>query len=424
MHRRNRTVGSAYDTALSAMESTALPEIAAKPGILISELQHRLHLNQVGASRLVQGLRIRALISELRPRDDKRRKALYLTTAGEAEFSKSATRAHATFASAIERVAPDDRERFLNLLALFNDGLGARDAAVLESDPQGMREVRRLSRVLGALGTSVFNQPCSALEWHTFDLVHTSPASLRVSTIAESLGTPVQTVTGLIKRLTESNLVAIKDDPRDRRCKTVHLTPAGSAVYYARRKAAEGMLLEGLRAISQADRAAFVELFKHWAGDDLAESVTVLSPSLHIQRVFASHELVELRSFVLWERCRQGLYRTRTSSLLTDTDAVYSVRLHRRLIAVVCISATLTADTGRISHLIWCNEDEITAHVAAATPRIIDQHFSTSECTNTIVEECDVSIVARNILRSHPRISLLEEYVSTSEKKGRGTREE
>jgi DNA-binding MarR family transcriptional regulator len=420
MHRRNRTVGSAYDTSLSPMESTALPEIAASPGLLVGELQERLHLDQVATSRLVHSLRSRSLLREERPTGDKRRKELYVTEKGAKELGTSAARAYATFASAIERVPHKDRTHFLTLFAVFNDGLGAREAAMLSSDPEGMREVRRLSRALGALGSSAFNQPCSPLEWHLFDLLHSASLPPTMSALADSLGSPTQTVIAMIKRLCDAALLQVKEDSRDRRCKTVLLTPSGLALYLSRRKLAEELLGEGLRRIEVAERSRFLELFSAWSGDALPDSITVLSPFLQIDRTHSEDELSQLRAFVMWERCRQGLYTTHSSSLLARSDAIYSVRLHGRLICLACISPSESSDTtGAISHLLCIDESEILSHATAAIAILIDQVCVAAGYTALLADAGDVSVAVRPALFS---LSIVRpSHLFTPAKRGRGT---
>ena len=420
MHRRNRTVGSAYDTSLSPMDSTALPEISSSPGLLVGELQNRLHLDQVTTSRLVHSLRSRNLLREVRAADDKRRKQLYLTEKGTKELATSAARAYATFASAIERVPHQSRTHFLTLLKAFNDGLGAREAAILSTDPEGMKEVRRLSRALGALGNCAFNQPCSPLEWHLFDLLYSASEPPTMSALADALGSPTQTVIAMIKRLNASSLLEVQQDRSDKRCKTVLLTPRGEARYHTCRKIAEDLLRQGLRRINVSEQEKFAELFSAWAGDTLPESITILSPFMQIHRSHSKDELAQLRGFIMWERCKQNLFVTNSSSLLANNDTIYSVRLHGRLICVASVTPTESNDTGEISHLLYIDESEVLTHAPTVIPQLLDQMSVASGYTTILGDDCDISGALREIFASHTITRVARSI--TPVKKDRGTR--
>ena len=400
MHRRNRTVASAYDTALSALESTTLPEIEANPGINLIDIKARLHLDQVATTRLIQGLTKEGLVTQEQSKTDKRYKELRLTAKGRKLFDSSAERAFVTFQSAFDRVPPKDREFFLRTFTLFNDGLNANTAAELPKDPAAMREVRRVSRVLGLLSRSMFGCPeVSPLEWHIFDLLSKPEAASYVVDLADVLGALPKTVAALVNRLAAKDLVKQTINPTDKRFRTITLTPSGRALHKKRRAAAEELLSRGLASIPADERRRYVELFGLYAGTTLPETATVATSSLLIRRVTEQKQLPQLRSFIYEERFKQKLTHSNSEVVIGEISVSYSVWLNDRIVGIASFTPTTKPGTWRIAHLLWTENYKNSTAQASSVSKILDQFVLLTSCSMLLADDQEISSAIRSILQ-------------------------
>ena len=401
MHRRNRTVASAYDTALSPLESTALPEIEANPGINLIDIKTRLHLDQVATTRLIQGLTKGGLVSQETSKVDRRYKELRLTAKGRKLFESSAERAFATFQSAFERIPEKDREFFLRTFTVLNDGMNASTAAELSKDPDAMREVRRTSRVLGLLSRSMFGQAeVSPLEWHIFELLAKPDAASYVVDLADILGALPKTVAALVNRLATKELVKQTVNLTDKRFRTITLTPSGRALHKKRRAAAEELLSQGLAAIPAHDRRKFLELFELYAGTTLPEAATVVTSSLLLRRVTDAKQLPQLRSFIYEERCEQKLTYSNSETILGENSVSYTVWLNDRIVGLASFLPTTRPGTWRVAHLLWVDTHKNSAAQASSLAKLLDQFVLLTGCSTLIADDQEISPALRSIVRA------------------------
>jgi DNA-binding MarR family transcriptional regulator len=414
MHRRNRTVASAYDTSLSPMAATVLPEIEANPGISIVELQSRLHLDQVSTTRLIEGLVKEDLVTRIRSKVDKRRREIRLTRHGKNVFGVSSARAFATFKGAFERLPEKERKHFLELFQLFNDGLGAHTAAELPIDPPGMTEIRRISRVLGVLGRSMFGiAECSPLEWHIFDLLSAPGASSFVVELAELIGSQPKTTAALVQRLAAQGLVKQAISARDKRFRTVTLTSNGRALHARRRALAEKFVSQGLQAIPEKDVQRFVTLLRVYTGVDLPSAGTIVASSVLFRHVADTSTYPDLRSFIYQHRVLQGLTRTESAGILGDSAVVYGIWSHDVLVAVASFVPAQRKGIWRIEHLIWDANDKNVAVKRTCVLKLIDQFVSNNECAVLRAPTSEVSADLRDVLPDI--VSAVFEYTAVND---------
>ena len=396
MHRRNRTVASAYDTPLTALESTALPEIVANPGLNLIDLKVRLHLDQVSTTRLIQGLVKAGIATQEKSKHDRRFKEIRLTAKGKKLFDLSASRAYTTFQSAFERVPRKQQKVFGELFRKFNDALGAESAAELRVDPAIMPEVRRISRVLGLLSRNMFGHAeCSALEWHTFDLLAEPDASSHVVDLADLLGAPTKTLAAMVQRLANRGLLKQSVNSQDGRYRTISLTPAGRTLHRKRRAAAEKMIGEALLKLSGRDRVLFTELFAHYAGMQLPAEGTVVASSLLLRRVTDETILPQLRAFLYRERSLQKLTESTSSDMLGEHSVSYAAWANDKVVAVASFVPTMRQGTWHLSHLIWSDSYGNASTQSSFVHKLFDQFAVFTGATTVLVSEGEVSRTTR-----------------------------
>lgn len=89
---------------------------------------------------------------------------------------------------------------------------------------------------------------------------------LRMSELAARLGVSLSTVSGLVERLVEGDLVARHDDPADRRQVVVTATPAGIALLDRFNELNAGHLRRLLASLDDEDLAVVERAFRLLAG--------------------------------------------------------------------------------------------------------------------------------------------------------------
>ncbi len=392
MHRRNRTVASAYDTPLTPLESNTLPEIEANPGINLVELKNRLHLDQVSTTRLIQGLAHDGLVTQEKSKTDRRFKEIKLTAKGRKLFEISSERALAIHQSALERVPAKQRKLFVSLFRKFNDALGAEAAAELPGDAATMREVRRISRALGLLSRNMFGHAeCSAIEWYTLDLLSQPGASSHVVDLADLLGAPTKTFAALVQRLVTRGIIKQSINAQDNRYRTITLTPAGKALYRKRRAAAEKLLSTALLKLSTPERRTITHLFSLYTGMNLPAEGTVIASSLLLRRISDESLLPEARAFIYRERVKQELVLTQSTDLLGEKSVTYAAWLNEKMVAVASFIPSQRQGTWVIAHLIWSDSYRNGSAQYACIQKLFDQFSVFTGCASIISPHTEIS---------------------------------
>lgn len=87
-----------------------------------------------------------------------------------------------------------------------------------------------------------------------------NPDGLKMRELSRRLMVTGGNVTGLTDKLVEEGLVERRDDPRDRRAYSVHLTPAGKRAFRQMAKSHEGWVIELFSGLEHAEKMQLLEL--------------------------------------------------------------------------------------------------------------------------------------------------------------------
>lgn len=87
-----------------------------------------------------------------------------------------------------------------------------------------------------------------------------NPDGLKMRELSRRLMVTGGNVTGLTDKLVEEGLVERRDDPRDRRAYSVHLTPAGKRAFRQMAKAHEGWVIELFSGLDHHEKTQLLEL--------------------------------------------------------------------------------------------------------------------------------------------------------------------
>ena len=84
---------------------------------------------------------------------------------------------------------------------------------------------------------------------------------LRQGVLAEELGVEGPSLVRILDQLCAANLVERRDDPNDRRAKTLHLTPEGEALSVVVENAVQGVRTRVLAGVSDVNLATTLRAF-------------------------------------------------------------------------------------------------------------------------------------------------------------------
>jgi DNA-binding MarR family transcriptional regulator len=198
-----------------------------------------------------------------------------------------------------------------------------------------MREVRRISRALSVLIRTMFGHlECSAIEWHTLDLLARPGASSHVVDIADLLGAPTKTFAALIQRLETRGIIKQSINAQDNRYRTITLTPASKALYRKHRVAAETLLGDALIKLPASERRILTKLFSLYTGTNLPAEGTVVASSLLLRRISDDKLLWEARAFTYRAGVKQNLVDSESTDLLGERSVNYEAWMNDTLVAV------------------------------------------------------------------------------------------
>ena len=305
MHQRNRTVSSAYGTGLGIAESAVLQELLAEPQLRASDLSTRLVLGPVSISRQLRRLQGQGLLRVHTAQHDRRARRLSVTAVGKRVFFQAYERACTTFSTAFSRLDSQEQVRFSDLFRRFLDGYGAPLASALPGDPPLMPEIRRLTRVLGMLGGSVFGSSgLSPLEWHIVVRVCTASTEVLISDLSSLYSVAANTVSQTVSRLEKAGFLERGASTRDRRCVPLQATAAGIQQHENIELLAASQIEKAWSGFAVSERSDFTTLWEKYAGSGTCEDEIVLGETRSLRRISSDFDRENARRFVYEGRVR------------------------------------------------------------------------------------------------------------------------
>ncbi|ARU32927.1 hypothetical protein CAP31_09830 [Sulfuriferula sp. AH1] len=117
---------------ISGAQLWVLYELAAQPGMRVSELANALAIKRSTASNLLDKIAQRGLIRRERGSPDQRAVHLYLTDAGVAVMTKAPQPAQGILIDSLSRLSPDELAALDQDLSKLMDLMGLTDSAGME----------------------------------------------------------------------------------------------------------------------------------------------------------------------------------------------------------------------------------------------------------------------------------------------------
>lgn len=267
LQQKNRFVGTIPHSGLSPAETHFLLELDADSEHSVSSLAVLLRVDQSFSSRLAHELVRRKLIAVQQSSGDGRRKRLTITPAGRSLMKVIDQASTARYENFSETLNEREKRQLVELFKLIADGYGHPDCHSRSSDSEYRVQQRRITRCFGMLGEHVFGSSLSSSAWQLLAETVLSPVAPRPGELADLLSLAQNSLSSLIKTMTQKKLIVGQQDPDDRRSISLHALPQGRRVYTGIETAAESQLASALSAVKPAVVQQYLQVLQKFIGE-------------------------------------------------------------------------------------------------------------------------------------------------------------
>ena len=398
MHRRNRTVASAYGSGTGMLELAIIQEVIGNPALQSQQIAKRCRVSPVQISRAVDALRRNGLLDLSTGPKDRRTKQLTATARGRQLCAGLQTRSLGIWQAAYERLSPEERPRFTEYLQRMLNTYGAPNAGPLPGDPPLILEIRRITRMMGLFTTRVFGvQNLSPLRWHMLSAVCTAPDGVTVSHLSAAYGIRPTTISAVAQTMIREKLVSHRRIASDRRLMPLLATTAGLKEHRRIERIAVKQLADACHGFSDTELQDYAALWMKYSGAQFFVDDIALEAEAGIRRLSSPVELMEARRFLVTERVRQDLLQEIPDTFAHERSVVYGLIVSGNIEA--CAEFRARDSRWKLLHFIV---GERAQHIEALLEYVLEQFFSSTSARQ--LELCGAAMSA-NIVRLIPRLS-------------------
>lgn len=389
LHKRNKSVSSAYGLEIDMLSSAILGQIKGNPGICSKEIGRIFDLTATQTSRVIDKLKKEKLIKFIKNIKDKRSFELYLDLKGQKVYQQILSRAILSFENAFNRLENSEKNLFKPLFRKFLESLGEVNTVKLDKDPALMQEIRQLTRTLGLLGNNLFGlKGVDPIYWHILSLLeeqHTVSAKI----VSATFGLKLATSYSILNRLKKDNLVKVFD----KKVKKLVLTSQGK--YYLNKVSTAGIKIieQGIRNFNVQDKKLFAQLWLKYSGEHELSNERVLGQQINLTRIFNAPERFEFRKFIIEQRVQQNLIRLLPAQLGSN-DAQLMVIRNKNKIIVAC-EAIIKNKQLEIVHFLCAQDFNLTKSLLWIT---LEELLNTIDSTNIAIRITNCSESVWNLL--------------------------
>lgn len=348
LQQRNRVVGRSSEVDFTLAEIHVLVELDATPGRAVGELAVHLRIDQSFASRLVQALARRKLVSVARESGDARRKRIVLTTSGRNVVRKLDERANARYQAMLNQISRTDEEKLVALFRAISDGCGHPRIEVRPTEAAYRAEQRRLTRCCGLLGDTVFGSQVSAAVWQVLGEVVLSPVAPQPGELATLLAVAQNSLSSLVTTMEQKKLLQRERIGRDGRAVVLRPLPAGIQLYQGIEEGAAEQIRKALEGVKADDTARAVGVFRRFLGDS-GEDVAPLGTDFSVTRVDTRDERTVARGHIARALVREGLERCIPEHFVSSSNECLVLRTQESVMAAL----ELDLSNGKVLSCGW-----------------------------------------------------------------------
>lgn len=388
MHRRNRTVISAYGLEVDMLSSAVLGEVFAGKVVSLNHIKSKFKLSSVQANRIQAKLLKLQIISTSLDLKDRRKKVFSLTKSGNRLYLKILERANITFSPALNRLNKSEQIRFKELFELFLLNLEVEPSVAFKQDPALMTQIRQLTKRLGLLGNNLFGiRGLDPIKWHILSFIQdATPTKQTISTLSKSFGIPLTSTLVIVLNLTKSNYLRRKSNGVK---KEIEITASGISYLQTVQEKALALLNSGLSKMNILSRKEFADLWIKYSGNEIYFNERTIGETLTIARITSSPQRFDFRAFIFEERYKQGLTKLLPKKIGDTSSELLCIRAFNKII--VAAEFSKLGKNWEIIHLVSTIEPpNLKKHL-----RILFEDFFTSSGAKRLVldkNNCSASL--------------------------------
>lgn len=249
-----------YSPPLAMNESYALGEISRLKLTTASQICHNMRIEKSTLSRLLKGLRKRALIAEKTADSDRRSKYLTLTTKGSELYSQNCHLRNLLVDEFGRNLSKQELDRFFGYVSRMADSLGAAPEAVEAYGSAYRHQMGRLTKAMRITSDNYMGCGLPISSFHILHLLACSAGSMQLYDLRRQLPYETSALTRLVRSLEDSGLIGKANSEFDRRHRHLKLTDDGLRKYQECLEVCLAEMGKALRGFSSGETADFTAL--------------------------------------------------------------------------------------------------------------------------------------------------------------------
>jgi DNA-binding MarR family transcriptional regulator len=342
-HQRNiGFVGTVYRSKITLEQIYVLIEVSIFNSISIGELSARLFLPRNTISRSIAALEKINFIKSSPNIADQRRRSFIILKKGD-EFLKN-----------YELKARDFVEKHLVLLTsseiqelrVFQhkicDALKCPDVTIRNTEHPFQEGIRRVTRAFRFVGKSVFESGYSSTDWHILASIGNDFKDCTLSSLSEYLDLLPTTLTQILTRLEKNKLIIRKNNDQDRRTKFLVLSKKGEKALYAIENCGKNLIAKAFPKENDPELQRFVYILGKHLNIIKPEENIVIRNTIEVIQIYEEKDLLEARSFVVYNLVALGKHQHLSSVLLDSKNLILALKEGQQILGTLRIQLKLT----------------------------------------------------------------------------------
>ena len=251
----------------------------------------------------------------------------------------------------IEEIA--ELQRFFRQIC---DSLGAAPVVLRAMEHPFEEGIRRMTRALGFVGTSIFGSGYSSTCWQILSLLAYRKSGVTLSQLQEELGIHISTLSQMCTRFERSGWLRKVSSTADGRKKVFELTAKG-------RRILDKIELDGVALFEKAFEHSskglgirFLQLFHRYLGIANATSGLVLRESVVVERPVTEESRRSARAFLILHLVRLSRYTDVSERLISGDSQTFVMRRGAAILAVAEVQ--ILGEKARGVQFIWSEAAE------------------------------------------------------------------
>jgi DNA-binding MarR family transcriptional regulator len=348
-----------FDSPLSTAESHFLAELDHNQTLISKDLSDKLFSDKSTVSRTLSSLKKKGLIKNTQCKTDKRTKISTTTSKGLLLLQKDIEVRNKEVLSCSYPLNEEQRTDLTSILNELSDLLHAAVAPNMPNMEPLLVAIRRLGKVMGIIGGSVFETGFSSQYLQVIWLAYQSGGQISLKDLSFSLSYPASEVSQILNKLQSDSLILRQTLEDDKRFISVTLTPKGLKLAEQVIKISHNYFEDLVKNISQQKVDKLYDLLVKCLVCPLPSELIPGKDKYLVKKLSSEQELTNARAFLTEKYVYEGLHRF-IGSIILDTGNNSFIVLENSKIIGVC---EYKIEKQKIEFLNFCYPQNIPSRV-------------------------------------------------------------